>query len=52
MVCDMTVVSLLAASHVDRAATDAHTVAGNGGFQEDRKIFDPVFNVHISANCC
>jgi len=50
LVWDVTVVSPLAASYVDRAATDAGTVA-DGGFQEDREILISVFNVHVCARC-
>jgi len=48
LVWDVTA-SPLAASYVDRAATDAGTVADMAATRKNREILDPIFSVQVRA---
>ena len=49
LVWDVTVVSPLAASYVDRAATDAGIVADMTATRKKREILDPILSIQVRA---
>ena len=49
LVWDVTVVSPLAASYVDRPATDAGTLADMAATRKTEPIFDPIFSIQVRA---
>jgi len=52
LIWDVTVVSPLVASYVDKAATNAGTVARYGGDQENLEILLTFFYIPGRAYCC